>query len=930
MRPEHWLYTIPLRLRSLFRRNRVERELDEELQYHLEKKIEQFVAEGMSPLEARHAAMRATGGLSQQQEACRDARGTRWLEDLAGDIRYGLRTLRKTPALATVIIVSLALGIGANTAIFSVLNAVLLKMLPVQDPDQLALLTWSAKGFPGAYVSDLEGSGENNGGVFTSYSLPSAIYQQIKTRNQSFSNTLAFAANDDKVNVGLNGKADSATAVAVSGDFFQTLGVSPLLGRTFVEADDNQTAPPTVVVSHHFWISRMAGDPAVVGRTITVDGVPATVIGVAQAEFFGLEPGQRADFWIPLGLYRFFWTRQITGSGDDIDAPRLWWLGVIGRLKPGVSLDQARAELSVLFQQNLTVLDSSRETNNRPQLALQPARRGLDGVRSEYSKSLLILMAMVGLVLLIACANVAGLLLARATARRREIAVRLSMGAARSRIIRQLLTENVLLAVMGGGAGLMFSRWASVVLAQLLASGKSGVFISVSSDGKVLAFTVVASLLSGILFGLAPALRATRVDVYPTLKQSIGASMRAGQNFVSGKVLVGAQVALCLLLLVCAGLLVRTLRRLQVLNLGFDRSNLITFRVHPGLNGYSESRLQSYYEELQRRIASLPAVRSATFSQLGPIASGSSSGTASIPGYTPPDSSISGYDSEKGKFQFARHIAGPEYFHTLGIPLTMGRLLGPQDTKAAQRVVVVNEKLVQEQFHGDNPLGHIIQTGSIQKPETWTVVGVVRNVKYNSVRNEPPATIYFPYQQHPIFSFETFQVRTSADPSVVLGAIQQQALTLDRDVPIVNLRTETEVVDQALFLERTFALLSASFGALALLLACVGLYGTVAYTVAQRTSEIGIRMALGARRELILGMVLRETLLIVLAGIVIGLPLAWIGARLLAAQLFGLSPHDPATIAIACVSLLAVTSAAGFIPAHRASRVDPMVALRYE
>jgi predicted permease len=546
---------------------------------------------------------------------------------------------------------------------------------------------------------------------------------------------------------------------------------------------------------------------------------------------------------------------------------------------------------------------------------------GLDSLRNRYSTSLYLLMGMVALVLLIACANVAGLLMTRAATRQREIAMRLSLGASRATIVRQLLTETILLSLLGGAAALLVAHWAAVLLTGLLASGRDLVAVDLHLDLRVLAFTAAVSVMSGIVFGLAPSLAAIRVQPLTTLKQNSGNATMSGKRFRSGKILVGAQVALSLLLLVGAGLLLRTLQTLRSINLGYDRQGVVLFTVRPGQNGYDGQKLVSYYEELERRLRVIPGVRSVTFADRNPIGSGGVITGINIPGYIPDNTETSVY----------RHIIGPGYFDTLHIGVALGRAIGEQDTATSQKVVLINEALARKYFHGDNPIGHQIRFGTHVDDQEMQIVGVVRDVKYEDIRTEPPPTTYVAYSQTPsVWPSMTYQLRTAGNTNSVARAIAPVALAVDPDVPVVDIRTQEQVMNQVLYLERTFALLSSVFGGLALALACVGVYGTIAYTVAQRTNEIGIRMALGAQRERILRMVLRETLIVVAIGLSVGLPLSWFGTRLLHNQLYGLSAHDPATLAAAVLVIAAVTIAAGFVPARRASRVDPITALRYE
>jgi len=908
-----------LRAKTLFRRSQLDRDLKDEMAFHRAMREASNREAGMTPPDAGREAARYFGNATLVREELRRqwtfTSAETWLQDL----RYALRTLCKSPAIALVVVLSLALGIGANTAIFSVMNAAMLRMLPVPEPERLMLFSWTARGWPARVMDDLEGASRITNGVGWSYSLPYDAFRYIRAHSQSFDNVVGFAANNDEMNIGMNGRAESAVVQAVSGNFFDGMRVGPILGRSISDRDDAEDAPPVAMVSYQFWRSRMAADPAVSGKTITINGQPVTVVGVLPPEFYGVEPGSPPAVYVTLASF----IDAMKRVGDfDVKSPKVWWLGVVGRMKPQVNGAQAQAELNVLFDQAIGI--GSKELprgEDLPKIGMTPLSHGLDSLRRRYSTSLLLLMGMVGLVLLIACANVAGLLLARATARQREIAVRLSLGAARWRIVRQLLTESILLALLGGAAGLLVARWTAAGLMLIFAGARHPVDLPVSVDATVLLFTAAVSLLCGILFGLAPALRATRVNVYPTLKQNADGS-RGTRRFLSGRILVSGQVALCLLLVVCAGLLLGTLRRLQNVQLGFDDHRLVSFMVQPGLNGLKGEPLISYYAELQRRLGSIPGVHSVGLSQLGPIGSGSSSTDVVLPGYTEPGK----------RADFYRHIVDGNYFQALRIPVLLGRAVGERDTESTPLVAAVNQRAVREYFHGDNPIGHTIDLGKTGTTHALaTIVGVVGDVKYNQIREDAPPTMYLSYlQRSQSATFMTFLVRAEGNDGNISAAIQREALATNKDVPVINLRTEESVVHQVLLLERLFAVLGTSFSALALLLACVGLYGTIGYIVARRTNEIGIRMALGAGRGAILGMILSETAVIVGAGILVGLPLAWFASLLLKAQLFEMSPHDPATIMLAVAAIVGVTLIAGFLPARRASRVDPMAALRYE
>lgn len=920
MRLEHWIYKLPLRLRSLFSRRKVENELTDEFQYHLDRKIELLLAEGKAPEEARYSALRAMSGMEQQKERCRETRGVGLIEDFLADARYALRSFRQSPSFVLVVLASLALGIGANTAIFSVINTVSFKMLPVRDPERLVLLNWTSKSWPEAFLDDLEGSGgKDTNGVMTSESFPSDLYEEMKRQNDVFDQAIAFAANDSKVNIELNGRAESAHLQAVSGNFFEGLGVSPALGRAILPSDDSPSGSPVAVVSQEFWRKHFGDDTGVSGKTLNLNASPVAIVGVAPPEFFGILPGDPVDIYIPLSLYREGWVRLY--PEDDLGAPKTWWLEIIGRLKPGVSAESAESEAQVITDRTLHARVKLSASTAVPTIGSTPAGRGLNSLREKFSTSLLLLMGMVGLVLLIACANVAGLLMARATARQKEIAVRLSLGASRGRIIRQLLVESVMLSVMGGIAGLLVSFWASSALVGMLGAGRNPIYLSTGVDTRVLGFTAAVSILSGILFGLVPAFAATKVNVAPTLKENAAQFSARGGRFRMGRALVGGQVALSLLLLIASGLLLRTLDRLQRVSLGFDRHALLTFEVRPGLNAYPDERLIGYYQELQRRLESLAGVRSVAFTQHGPIDGGYSSNSPEIPGYTAPGQQVDVY----------RHIVGPRYFETLNVPIVLGRPITELDSQTSSKALVVNETLVRKYMHGDNPIGRHLVYGKNGSMGTFEIVGVAKDVKYGKIRDDIPPTAYWSYLQSRLISRQMiYLVRTDGNPAAIANSVRHVCLDLDKDVPVVRMQTEDEVINGSLFLERAFAMLSCAFGALALLLACVGLYGTIGYAVARRTGEIGVRMALGAERGRILLMILAETMSIVIAGIVLGLPIAWMASRLLNHQLYGLSAHDPLTIVSCSTMIVIITLVAGYLPARRASRVEPMVALRCE
>jgi predicted permease len=933
------LRILALRLAALFRGRKLDEQLDGELRAHLDMLVEENIRRGIPPDEARYAALRSFGGVEQVKESYREQGGLPMVQTLLHDVRYGVRMLAKSPGFTAVVVLSLALGIGANTAIFSLIDAVMLKMLPVRQPEQLRLLNWVSKGHSYA-IQGYDGSDwEDKMGrdVGTSFSYP--IYQAIRARNTAFSDVLGFADADQPLNVNAYGLSGLAKGEYVSGNYFSTLGVKAALGRTFVPTDDQAGASPVAVISHSYWTSRFARDPSVVGKAIIVNNVAFTLVGVAAPEFFGLQAGRPTDAWIPLSTHMQVdpgWTQWLP-KGETVFSVRTeWWVLMMGRLKPGVTAQQAGASLDVIVRQEAASIEPLPPAERRagtslepPTTQLEPASAGLDELRRQFSQPLYVLMGLVGLVLLIACANVANLLLARAEWRQKEIAVRLALGAGRRRLIRQLLTESLLLAVAGGACGVVLAYWGSSLLLKFMSSGGDPIQLSVSPDLRVLGFTALVSLLTGIFFGLAPALRGTRLDLTPALKEGAGRITGGGRHsgrtrFGLGKALVIAQAAMSVLLLVGAGLFVRTLRNLETEDIGFDRTNILLFTVDGSRSGYHGQRLATLYEEMQRRIEAIPGVRSATLSRHALINDGRGGSDVYIQGYVPKPGERSQLSN------VYTHYVGPHFLETFRIPLLLGRTIEDGDIEGAPKIALVNSVFARRYLAGSNPIGQRFGFEAAKNAEI-TIVGVIGDARYAEMRDEPPTTVYFPYAQHlDILQFMTFEVRTAGDPRNFTPSVRQVVQNLDRNLPLRDVITQTQQIDQGTFQERLFARLSSFFALLALVLACVGLYGMMSYAVARRTNEIGIRMALGAERVKILGMVLRESMTLAGIGLVIGVPAALAASRLIASMLYGLKPTDPLTIAAAAVVLAAVALLAGYLPARRASRVDPMVALRYE
>jgi predicted permease len=830
------------------------------------------------------------------------------METLRQNLMYAFRTLRRNPGFAAVVILTLGLGIGANTAIFTVLDQILLRALPVQKPAELVMLDG-----PGAF------RGRTQGEHVFSYPM----YQDLRDRNEALAGLLARMS--ASVTLTHKGLAERAESEIVSGNYFDVLGVRPAVGRLLSAEDDRvRGAHPVVVLSHGFWKRRFAADPSILNQVLHVNGVPMTVVGVAPPGFVGTDVTGAPDLFAPLMM-----KAQVTPNWDDLDNRRSRFLQVVGRLKPGVSPEQARASLNVLYAQILQTEVEEAATNVPPpfrerflarKLEVLPGMRGHSDLREQFSTPLLVLMGMVGLVLLIACANVANLLLARAAYRQKEIAVRLALGAGRNRIVGQLVVESLVLSLLGGIAGLLLALWTSDVLVRALPFESAARALSTGPDLRVVAFTFAVALATGLFFGLVPAWQSSRPALTSTLKNESTSVTSGHPKARLRKGLVVAQVAFSLLLLIGAGLFTRSLANLRRLDPGFRADQVLTFAMDASLNGYSQERIRSLVQSLQERLASLPSARQAAFSENGMVTGADWSRTIKLPGYTP-------QEGENMNPNINR--VGPGFFSALGMPLVAGREFTDRDAAGAPPVAVINETMARKHFPGRMPIGERFffageETGPIE------IVGVVKDGKDVTLREETKRFVYTPYAQGDELGYATFYVRAAGDAGALADSARAAVRQIDSNLPLFNVKTMRTQVDESLFTERAVALLSACFGILATLLAAVGLYGVMAYTVGQRTREFGIRVALGAERGRILWLVLREVAVLAAIGIALGLPSAMGLARLAQSQLYGLSPADPATLAGAVLVLACAAACAGLIPARRATRVEPMVALRYE
>ncbi len=842
--------------------------------------------------------------------------------NFASDVRLALRSLSKAPMFTTVAVVSLALGIGANTAIFSLIDQLMLRLLPVRNPTELVLL-------------DSRGNHMGNNRGANSFSYP--MYQDFAARNQVFSAITGRVATP--VSMSFSGQTERASGEMVSGTYFQTLGVGAAMGRTIAPDDDDTVlGHPVVVLSYRYWQGRFAGDPSVLNRTMVLNGHNFTVIGVAGRGFEGIEPGAVTQLFVPITMKA--WMTPNGAGLEELNDRRSSWLQIVGRLKPGVTAQQAQASMQVLFHQIIEQeakdpqISRASEYDRREFLKstihLLPAATGRSFLREQMSRPLEVLMGIVALVLLIACGNVANLLLVRAAGRQREIAVRLALGASRWQIMRQLLVESMLLSLTGGVLGVAVAYGGARGLLGFLPQGSTPLGLSATPDARVLLFNFGVALITGLAFGLIPALQATNPAVAPTLKEQAGSVAGTSQGRLR-KSLVVAQVTLSLLLLIGAGLFLRSLRNLRDVGPRFPASHLIAFTADPSLNGYDGPRSIAFFRELDRRLAALPGVQSASMAMQAILENNEWDSTINLEGYT----SKPGEDMNP---QF--NAISPGYFATLGVPLLEGRDFSDRDTGTLQHrgipfpvpnVIIVNEKLAKRYFGNRSPLGRHIgfgnEPGAVADME---IIGVVKDFKYTGVRDDITRQAFIPYLGLPFARNMTSYVRTAMPPEQAFNLIRGAGAGLDRNLPVYNMRTLESTIDASLLNERLVATLSALFGGLATLLAMIGLYGVMAYTVEQRTREIGIRVALGAGRANVVWLVMKEVVAMVGIGFAIGLPAAWLSARLVASLLYGIRPDDPSVIGVAMAGLAVVALLAGYLPAARASRVDPLRALHYE
>jgi predicted permease len=896
-------------------RRRREEELREELQFHLAEEADERQADGISEDEAKWAARRDLGNVTMLREEARSLWSWMLLEQLAQDLRYGLRMMGASKTFSAMAILSLALGIGANTAIFSFMDAILRRSLPVPEPESLVILSWRTpqREVHGSNRHDNSFADPNGGFVGGFFSYPA--FEALRKNDAVFASVFGYQGAGE-LNLSWQGQTELARAEYVSGEYFSGLGIPPAAGRLIGPDDDRAGAPGTAVVSFALSQKRFGGPERAAGQLIQINNLPFTVIGVTPAGFFGADPGASPEVYLPIHTNMVLEDRRYRAAAY-LDAG-FDWVVPMARLRPGVSASQAQAVAGAQFAEWARTSRPMGKPNNPPSLLVREGAGGLDGLRRTYSKPLYILLTLVGLILSIACANIANLLLARAAVRRREIALRLSLGAGRFRIIRQLLTESVLLASLGGILGVVFAIWGIGFLTLLLANGGDNFNLGAQLNWRVLGFVAGLSLLTGILFGLAPALQATRPDVVPALKESRTGGARRPFGLSLSRVLMIAQIAFALVVLVAAGLFVRTLSNLSSIRLGFERENLLTFRLNARQAGHEDPEIVGFYNDLRTQFSAIPGVRAASLSNHALIGMGTSGTGIRVAGGAFEDSSIM--------------TIGAGFFTTMQIPLLLGRDIDERDGPGAPMVAVVNEAFARRSFGDRNPLGQHLALEAKCTTCDIEIVGVSANSLYGSVKRVAPPTVYLSFAQDAWGPVEgmVYQLRTSANPLGYVNAVRDLIRRADSRLPLADVKSQSARIDQTINQEIMFARLCTAFALLALVIACIGLYGTMSYHVARRTSEIGIRMALGAQRHRVLWMVLREVLLVAAVALAIGVPAAMSASTLLESFLFQMKPTDPLALTGSVATLLVTAVLAGYLPARNASRIDPTAALRHD
>jgi predicted permease len=903
--------------RATIQRDRLEAEMEAELADHLEHLTADLIRAGHSPVEAARRARIALGTATVHKEGMRASLGLRWWDEFGADLRYGIRILRKSPGFTAIAATSLALAIGANTTIFSVAKSLLYDRLSVPHADELRLLRWNGDGH--SAVHSLSGDFNSEaGGKSTSSVFSYPIYQQLRAHNQVMQDLFAFKENS--MNATIRGNAQRVDVAMISGNFYAAIGARPQLGRPILPSDDAKPGSGAVaIISDGIWEREFGRSPSVLGQTITVNQSLLTIVGVNPRGFTGAKNVQSSpDIFVPLSMQPLIDPRGKKGSLlEDQD---LWWVNVMGRIKPGVQDAQAQAALDVELAAAIHGTMTVKAGESIPRLYLVDGGRGLNFAARMFKKPVYVLLTLTGFVLLLACANIANLLLARGAQRQREMSVRLALGAGRGRVLRQLLTESLLLAGIGGAAGLLLGYLGRNAIPRLMSNAWDRDSLNVSVDWGVVAFVTGITLLTGLVFGLAPAWLAARAEVSSSLKESAQTTTRRRKG-LSGKALVAFQIALSTLLVVGAGLFLRTLFALNSVDVGFRTDHLILFEIDPPARRYGPGKDVQLHQRLEENFAALPGVQGVAPSWTPYIADNMNNSEFVLEGEKP---------AAEQNLAEDMNLTGDTFFQTMGIPIVSGRNFGPQDTASSLKVAIVNQALAKKRFPNTNPIGKRFRTGDTAADGWVQIVGICGDSRYMNLRDDAPAQFFMPYAQQPELGGMTYAIRTQLEPAQLVPALRQVVQKADRDLPIVDIRTQQEQIAANMQMERTFAALTSGFGVLALALACVGIYGIMAYSVANRRNEIGIRLALGAQPGQVRGMILRESTWLAVAGIVAGAGAALALTRLVKTMLYGIQPYDPMTMAGGVLILLAVALAASWIPARRAAGVQPMEALRHE
>lgn len=900
-----------LRLKALGKRRRLDRDLQDELDFHLAMREAGSRTKGASPSDVRSAARKKFGNTGRLKEMCRELWTFQTVESFLQDLRYGARILRKSPGFTTVAVLTLALGIGANSAIFSLTYQILLRQLPVQHPEELVILR-----SPGPHHGHVSSDSDNA----NSFSYP--LYKELRGRDAVFSGLLArYPVSLSVAGPGFSERADGEL---VTGNYFEVLGINPALGRLFTSQDETSAGADTVaVLSYGYWTRRFGQDANVLNKQLTVNGSALTVVGVAQNGFTGVQIGQTPDIFVPVTM-----KAHMTPGWDGLDSHQDYWLAILGRLKPGLNRDQAEAALQgvyhTIIESELPLLKLSKKAEplyRQKKLLLDAGSHGRPILQRDAQAPLLFLAAMVGLVLIIACANLASLLIAKGEARQQEMAVRLSLGAGSGRLLRQLLTESLMLALAGGLAGLAVGTVTLRAIIHAMPNSVGAMGLDTQLDQHVLLFAAGVSLLTGILFGLAPALRVLRVAPRAPLQDSGKGFAGSAANVRVRKWMMVFQVAMTVVLLAGAGLFTMSLIHLRLENLGMRTERVIQFSIAPGMSRYSPAQTIALADQIKKSLVALPGVQSASAAEVPIFSNTDVSANVTIGGYTP---------QENEDMDVEENRVGANYFTTMGIPLLRGREFTDADAAASPKVAVINETMAKRFFGINGAVGRVFIFGSGNVHPDTEIIGVVADSKYSDVRNRPYPFAYLPYAQDKTLSEITFYVRTQQDPTALTQLLTKTVAGYDAGLPVYNLKTLADQVQETVFADRLLASLSACLGVLAAFLAAIGLYGVMAYVVARRTREIGVRIALGATRGNISWLILREVAVVAGIGLAIGLPLSFLAGRLIQSLLFGINAGNPLVLAFTAALLVTVALLAGGLPARKAASVDPMVALRYQ